>query len=85
MFGGYEVSSEAAPASVADLPPTAEELPVGENTSDEVTPEEIEKMQYALHNAASKRSRFLGQIFILSLRIILNFFPYHVDTASDTD
>jgi len=36
----------------------AVDLPAAEGTSDEVTPEDIEKMQHAMAIAASKRARY---------------------------
>ncbi|XP_023339443.1 uncharacterized protein LOC111709771 isoform X1 [Eurytemora carolleeae] len=50
-FGECEVDSTLAAAAAVDLP-------AAEGTSDEVTPEDIEKMQHAMAIAASKRARY---------------------------
>ena len=56
-FGECEVDSTLAAAAAVDLPAGVNGQPAAEGTSDEVTPEDIEKMQHAMAIAASKRAR----------------------------
>ena len=53
------MDSALAAAAAVDLPATAgvNGQPAAKETSDEVTPEDVEKMQHAMATAASKRAR----------------------------